>query len=252
MATIHPTLGVATGASNGSTQIGARAGAITATPATLTVGAPCNGIQSVTAFNAQIDLQWAHEATVDNHRIRAEHSARIIVRLTGGGVVATWSAATEGTGRITDRDTNMTTGQTARINAQGALLKENRPPVTLDVDLATCRYSFRITPWLNAVFTDLNGTQQNSTTATGTLYTGWMELGNWRGLGGLSEVEGGDVSGAQLCLDPRRGQCAVAVLSAICIRDASLGLECRRQRAVARSSRGHVGDPPAVVSSVSD
>ncbi len=195
VATINASTGVATGVATGTTQITARAGAIMAPPATLTVGSvgPCDGIQSVNAFKAQIQLQWTHEATVDGQRIRAEHAASIDVRLMRLGPSSSWFAPTVGTGRITDRLTKLSTQETSRIDAQGALITQNRPTVDFEVDLQTCRYSFTVIPWLNSVTTDFDGTQVTTTTATGHLYSGWIDLGDWRGLNAISEVDGADI-----------------------------------------------------------
>jgi Bacterial Ig-like domain (group 2) len=197
IATIDAATGIATGVSAGATQIGPRSGAVIATPASLTVtqqsASPCDGIGQIAAFDANISYQWSSAATVGGHRIQAEHSANFVTTLTGGSVEAMhWEGQSTGTGRINDLDTDLGTSKIAKIQAAGPLLATNRPPVEFEVDPATCRYSIRVTPWLDAVFTDFDGKTTNNATAAGTLFTGQIELGAWRQLG-IGEIGGLDI-----------------------------------------------------------
>ncbi|MFN0182096.1 MAG: Ig-like domain-containing protein [Gemmatimonadales bacterium] len=180
--------GLATAVAAGTTGIIARSGTVASGPAVLTVvdpnpTGPCDGIEHVPTFDVNFSLSWNDAATVGNHRLEAAHSADIITVLTHPGDHPIWDAPMTGTGMIKDRDVSLSSQDTVRIDAAGPLMTIDRPRMTFEVDLATCRYAFRLVPWLNAAFTDRSGTTQG-TSATGHLFTGWHDLpAGWRALG---------------------------------------------------------------------
>jgi len=208
--------GAATGVAQGETQITASAGTVTSSPATLTVtsdpAAACDGIASVAGFDGSLDYDYAVNGDDESgRRINAEYHGRLTAKLThmvpGGPVFETWQGPLEGTGSVHETQTDPSTGDTDKFDAEGAIVQSIagvfQSVMQLIVDVTTCTYMLTVNPALHVTHFEF-GTQREADEQVAQVQIGRStRLGDWRhnGIAVVYDIDGHPVIWAGMHLD---------------------------------------------------
>ena len=208
--------GMATGVAPGETQITASAGTVTSLPATLTVtsdpAAACDGIASVAGFDGSLDYDYAVNGDDESgRRINAEYHGRLTAKLThmvpGGPVFETWQGPLEGTGSVHETQTDPSTGDTDKFDAEGAIVQSIagvfQSVMQLIVDVTTCTYMLTVNPALHVTHFEF-GTQREADEQVAQVQIGRStRLGDWRhnGIAVVYDIDGHPVIWAGMHLD---------------------------------------------------
>jgi plastocyanin len=194
--------GVATGVAPGQIGITASAGAVTSPPATLTVNndqaAACDGIATVSAFDGSLDYDYAVTGDDESgRRIDAEYHGRLTAQLThmlpGGPVFETWQGPLEGTGTVHETQTDPTTGDTDRFEAEGPILQSIagvfQSVMQLIVNVTTCTYMLTVNPALHVTHFEF-GTRREADEQVVQVQIGSnTALGAWKALNSIAGLD---------------------------------------------------------------
>jgi hypothetical protein len=199
--------GVATGVAPGQTGITASAGAVTSSPATLTVtndqAAACDGIASVSSFDGSLDYDYAVNGDDESgRRIDAEYHGRLTATLThllpGGPVFETWQGPLEGTGSVHETQTDPSTGDTDRFEAEGPIVQSIagvfQSVMQFIVNVTTCTYMLTVNPALHVTHFEF-GTRREADEQVAQVQIGRATpLGAWKTLRSIG-VPGYNIDG---------------------------------------------------------
>jgi len=187
--------GLATGVAVGQTGITASAGTVTSPSATLTVtdqAAGCDGIATVSGFNGSLDYDYAVNGDDESgRRIDAEYHGRLTAKLThmlpGGPVFETWQGPLEGTGSVHETQTDPSTGDTDRFEAQGPIVQSIagvfQSVMQFIVNVTTCTYMLTVNPALHVTHFEF-GTRREADEQVAQVQIGRATpLGQWKTLG---------------------------------------------------------------------
>ena len=207
--------GLATGVAVGQTGITASTGTVTSPSATLTVtdqAAGCDGIATVSGFNGSLDYDYAVNGDDESgRRIDAEYHGRLTAKLThmvpGGPVFETWQGPLEGTGSVHETQTDPSTGDTDKFDAEGAIVQSIagvfQSVMQLIVDVTTCTYMLTVNPALHVTHFEF-GTQREADEQVAQVQIGRStRLGDWRhnGIAVVYDIDGHPVIWAGMHLD---------------------------------------------------
>ena len=187
--------GLATGVAVGQTGITASTGTVTSPSATLTVtdqAAGCDGIATVSGFNGSLDYDYAVNGDDESgRRIDAEYHGRLTAKLThmlpGGPVFETWQGPLEGTGSVHETQTDPSTGDTDRFEAQGPIVQSIagvfQSVMQFIVNVTTCTYMLTVNPALHVTHFEF-GTRREADEQVAQVQIGRATpLGQWKTLG---------------------------------------------------------------------
>jgi len=179
----------------GQTGITASTGTVTSPSATLTVtdqAAGCDGIATVSGFNGSLDYDYAVNGDDESgRRIDAEYHGRLTAKLThmlpGGPVFETWQGPLEGTGSVHETQTDPSTGDTDRFEAQGPIVQSIagvfQSVMQFIVNVTTCTYMLTVNPALHVTHFEF-GTRREADEQVAQVQIGRATpLGQWKTLG---------------------------------------------------------------------
>ncbi len=133
--------------------------------ATVTVGVPSCDFASLTNLNGTVDFTYEFAVSSALYDFSIKQSARLSVQLTRSAATlnaATFTGIVSGNASLNDKITEYPSPpRISTLVGSGPAIttgsQANASRLTLTIDCTTGTYSFTITPWINATFTDSNG-----------------------------------------------------------------------------------------------
>jgi hypothetical protein len=195
--------GLATGVARGQTNITASAGTVTSPPAILTVSegqAACNGIGAVSSFDGSLDYDYVTSGNDQSGRhIDAQYHAKLtskLAHISTDPVFETWQGPLDGTGSVHETQTDPTTGDADKFDADGAIVQSIagvfKSVMQLIVNVTTCTYMLTVNPALHVTHTEF-GAQREADEQVALVQIGRATpLGDWKTLGSIG-VPGYDI-----------------------------------------------------------
>jgi len=154
--------------------------------------AGCDGIATVSGFNGSLDYDYAVNGDDESgRRIDAEYHGRLTAKLThmlpGGPVFETWQGPLEGTGSVHETQTDPSTGDTDRFEAQGPIVQSIagvfQSVMQFIVNVTTCTYMLTVNPALHVTHFEF-GTRREADEQVAQVQIGRATpLGQWKTLG---------------------------------------------------------------------
>lgn len=152
-------------------------------------------------FDGSLDYDYAVNG--DDHsgrRINAEYHGRFTAKLThivpGGPVFEAWQGPLEGTGSVHETQTDPSTGDTDRFEAEGAIVQSIagvfQSVMQLIVNVTTCTYMLTVNPALHVTHFEF-GTRREADEQVAQVQIGRStRLGDWRhnGLALVTDIDG--------------------------------------------------------------